>query len=142
MLPRFQHLLVPVDFTLKNQAALDIAFEMAELNAARVTFLHVIEEIEGVADDELGDFYQRLESRAKTELETMAQRFADAGLNVDRKIRFGKRAEEIVRDAAERGIDLIVMNSHPIDPQSPMHSISTISYQVSILCRCPILLIK
>ena len=29
MLPRFQHIIVPLDFTSKNQAALDIAFELS-----------------------------------------------------------------------------------------------------------------
>jgi nucleotide-binding universal stress UspA family protein len=142
MLPRFQHILVPVDFTAKNQAALDIAFEMASQNSARVTLLHVIETIENVPQEELAAFYDRLNSRAETQLESRSQRFADAGVAVDRKIRHGKRLAEIVRDARDRKADLIVMSSHRVDPNAAAQSLGTLSYQVSILCDCPVLLVK
>lgn len=142
MLPRFQHLLVPTDFTERNQPALDIAFEIATLNRARTTLLHVIETIDHTTDDELREFYERLEQRADTELEALAQRFETANLPVDRKIRYGRRTAEIVSYAAEHAIDLIVMKSHPPDPARPMESLNTISYQVSLICSCPILLVK
>jgi nucleotide-binding universal stress UspA family protein len=142
MLPRFQHLLVPLDFTTKNVPALDIAFDIAVQNKARVTLLHVIETIEDLSDTELQDFYDRLEARADRELEDRSQRFADAGLKVDCKVHFGKRLQEIVQDAEDRNIDLIVMSSHPVDPEQPLESWGTLSYQVSLLCSCPVLLVK
>jgi nucleotide-binding universal stress UspA family protein len=142
MLPRFQHLLVPLDFTEKNRSALDIAFDIAVQNKARTTLLHVIETIEGPVDAEVESFYSRLQNRSQTELESAAQCFAQAGLTVDTKIRFGKRLHEIVQDSLDRQIDLIVMSSHPIDTQRPVQSLGTLSYQVSHLCRCPILLVK
>lgn len=142
MLPRFQHLLVPLDFTTKNVPALDIAFEIAAQNEARVTLLHVIETIEDVSDEEMQDFYDRLEARADRELEDRSQRFAEAGLPVDCKVRFGRRLEEILQDAEHRKIDLIVMSSHKVDPEQPLESWGTLSYQVSLLCACPVLLVK
>lgn len=143
MLPRFKHLLVPLDFTEKNRAALDVAFEIAAQNKARVTLLHVIETIQGAEeDDELRAFFDRLRKRAEAELESSAQQFEAAGLSVDRKIRYGNRSSEIAHDAADRQADLIVMSSHVIDPARPVQSLGTVSYQVSVLCRCPILLIK
>ncbi len=142
MLPRFQHILVPLDFTAKNQAALDIAFELASQNRASVTLLHVIETIENLSDEELQSFYARITSRAETELEARAQRFAAAGIRVDRKILYGKRLAEIVRDVRERTVDLIVMSSHKVDPAAAASSLGTLSYQVSILCDCPVLLVK
>jgi len=142
MLPRFQHILVPLDFTAKNQAALDIAFELASQNRASVTLLHVIEKIENLPQEELKSFYARITSRAEIELETRAQRFAAAGIRVDRKILYGKRLAEIVRDARERKVDLIVMSSHTVEPATAASSLGTLSYQVSIVCECPILLVK
>lgn len=142
MIPRFQHILVPVDFTGKNLAALDIAFEIAVQNQARVTLLHVIETIADLTDAEINDFYNRLETRANTELETMAQRFAEAGLKIDRKIRYGKRLREIVQDSIDRQIDLIVLSSHKIETDQPVENWGTLSYQISVLCQCPVLLVK
>jgi nucleotide-binding universal stress UspA family protein len=46
MLSNVRHILVPLDFTAKNQAALEIARELASQNKASVTLLHVIETIE------------------------------------------------------------------------------------------------
>lgn len=142
MLPRFQHILVPLDFTAKNQAALDIAFEIASQNRAVVTLLHVIETIEHLPEEDLKSFYARIKSRAETELEQRAQRFAAAGLRVDQKTLFGKRLVEIVRDTRDRKVDLVVMSSHKVDPSAAAQSLGTLSYQVSILCDCPVLLVK
>ncbi len=145
MLPRFQHILIPLDFTPKNQAALEVGFETAVREPASVTLLHVVETIHGEneqPDDEVKLFYERLESRAKSELESRAQRFAEAGVRVAQRVRFGSRAAEIVRFAGEHAIDLIIMSSHAIDRLHPATSLATVSYQVSVLCQCPILLVK
>lgn len=142
MLPRFQHILVPVDFTEKNLSALDISFELAVANRARVTLLHVIETVQIETDAELEQFYARLEARADSELERMSQRFVAAGLMVDRKIRFGQRLHEIVSDSVDRKADLIVMSSHKPDLKKPLQTWATLSYGVSVLCQCPVLLVK
>ena len=42
----FSRLLVPLDFTDKNEAAVTIALETARRDGAEVTLLHVIETIE------------------------------------------------------------------------------------------------
>lgn len=141
MIPRFQHILVPVDFTAKNEAALEIAFEAAVHNQARVSLLHVIQTFD-YADEEVKDFCIRLETSALKNLERMAQRFAQAGVAVDFKTRLGNRTHEIVQYADEHNIDLIVMSSHRIDRQQPIKSLGTISYQVSVLCECPVMLVK
>lgn len=142
MLSRFGHILIPLDFTEKNQAALDVGFELAVTNQARVTLLHVIETIDLPDDPEVEQFVNHLRERADRELEFRAQRFADAKLPVEWKIRIGKRSREIVEYEAEHAIDLIVLSSHPIDPENPRASLATLSYQVAILSPCPVLLVK
>lgn len=121
---------------------MEIAFEVASQNRASVTLLHVIERIENLPEEELESFYARITSRAETELEARAQRFVATGIHVDRKILYGKPLAEIVRDARERKVDLIVMSSHKVDPAAAASSLGTLSYQVSILCDCPVLLVK
>ncbi len=142
MKSRFQHILIPVDFTDKNLAALEIAVDLAVVNHARVTLLHVIETIGVEQDAEMEQFYSKLQIRADSELEQLSQRFAAAGLAIDRKIRFGKPLQEIVSDSQERNIDLIVMNSHKPDLRDSQQSWSMLSYQVSVGCPCPVLLVK
>jgi universal stress protein A len=142
MLPRFQHILVPVDFTEKNLTALDLVFDLAVASRARVTLLHVIETIDVEPDAELNRFYEKLQERADSELERLSQRFVAAELRVDSKTRYGKRLNEIVSDIVERKADLVVMSSHKPDLAKPLQTWATLSYQVSVLCPCPVLLVK
>ena len=141
MIPRIQHILVPVDFTKKNDVALDMACDTAVHNQARVTLLHVIMKFEFV-DEEMKDYYVRLETAADKQLERMAQRFIDAKVNVDVKVHFGSRAGEIVQCAKDHNVGLIVMSSHTIDPENLPKSLGTVSYQVAMLCQCPVMLVK
>jgi nucleotide-binding universal stress UspA family protein len=90
----------------------------------------------------LEQFYARLRVRAETELEARSQRFDEAGIAVDCKIRIGQRLPEIVADSIERAADLIVMSSHKPDLSRPQQTWATLSYQVSVLCQCPVLLMK
>lgn len=142
MIPRFQRILLPMDFTPKNESALEVAGELATQYDATISLIHVIETIDLPEDDELREFYAGLEKRSRSELSKLAERFDQAKTPVDQEVRFGHRAEEIVSFTAEQAIDLIVMSSHRVDPDSPVRSWNTLSYQVSLLCACPILLVK
>ena len=145
MLPRFHHILVPVDATPKNTAAVEIAFELAVENKARVSLLHVIQEIDsggGAIDEETQQFYDRLENRMVGDLERLAQRFVEADIAVEWKVRIGDRLKDIVAFADTHNVDLIVMSSHRIDPNKLAETWGTLSYKVSVICECPILLVK
>ncbi len=142
MLSRFRHILIPLDFSEKNQVALDVGFELAVTNDARVTLLHIIETIDLLNDTEVEQFVDHLRQRADRELEFRAQRFSDASLSIEWKVRVGKRFREILAYESEHDIDLIVLSSHPLNPDDPGGNMATLSYQVAILSQCPVLLVK
>lgn len=145
MIPRFKHILIPVDLTPKNKSALEVAFEMAVENKARVSLLHVTEKIElpdEQPDAETAAFYEKLRLRFMTELEAMSQRFSEAGVDVETKVLLGKPLQDIVEFSKTHNVDLIIMSSHPIAPDDPLRSWGTLSYKVSVACACPILLVK
>lgn len=145
MLPRFQHILIPVDLTPKNLSALDIAFELAADNKARVSLLHVTQTIDPIdqkPDDETSAFYDKIRQRVMTELESLSQRFSDAKLDVETKFQLGKPLHAIVQFAETHNVDLIIMSSHPVDKNDVIQSWGTLSYKVSVACTCPILLVK
>jgi nucleotide-binding universal stress UspA family protein len=137
----FRKILVPVDFTEKNEAALSSAIEIAGGEGA-VTLLHVIETIEHIEFDEMADFYRGLETRATARLFAMEERFQGAGIRVRHDILYGKRAETIVRFAEEHGMDLMILSSHKVDRDHPALGWGTISYRIAIIARCPVLLVK
>jgi nucleotide-binding universal stress UspA family protein len=145
MVPRFHHILVPLDLTSKNDAALNIAFELAVQNKAAVSLLHVVQKIETggeLPDDETSEFYNQLRQRAASELERFSQRFLDAETACEVKIRLGDRLKEITDFADQHRVDLIVMTSHTVDSERLSETWATLSYKVSVICRCPILLVK
>lgn len=138
----FQRILVPVALTEKSLAAVDVAFDLAKLSKAEVTLLHVIETIEHVTFDEMKGLYKRLENSARKGLEEFSERFKTEGLKVEAAVTYGHRTQGIIAFAIDNKSDLIVMASHRIDPDRPGHDWSTISYGVSILAPCAVLLVK
>lgn len=138
----FGNILVPVDFTLKNEAALNTALDLARGKDVKVTLLHVIETIEHVEFEEMADFYRGLETRAAAKLYGMEERFKQALVPVYHEILYGKRAETIVHHAQERETDLIVLSSHQVDREHPALGVGAISYRIAIVARCPVLLVK
>lgn len=145
MQPRFQHILVPLGSTARNTAALDIAFEIASQNRAIVSLLHVVQAIDGETespDDETTEFYDHILQREESEMERMSQRFVEADLKVEVKVRVGDRLREIIEFSKRHCVDLIVMSSHQIDPKHLAETWGTLSYKVSVMCECPILLVK
>ncbi len=145
MLPRFHHILVPIDSTAKNNAAMDIAFELAVQNRATTSLLHVVQAIDSGGDspdEETTSFYDHIRERAESELERISQRFLDADIRCEVKVRIGDRLQEIVEFANHHRVDLIVMSSHRIDPNHLPETWATLSYKVSVVCECPILLVK
>ena len=137
----FQHILIPVDFSERNRAAVDVARDLAKQNAARLTLIHVIETIEYISVEEMRDFYARLELSARRGLNELSDSLSGQGIPAEKVIVLGKRHDEIVRYAIENKVDLILMNSHRVDPHRP-ENFGSISYRVAVLSPCAVLLLK
>jgi nucleotide-binding universal stress UspA family protein len=140
----FRKILVPVDFTDKNEAALRTAMEIAGRGEAgsETTLLHVIESIEHLEPGEMADFYRSLETRATARLFALQERFKEAGATVRQELLIGKRAETIVRYAEDNDMDLVILSSHKVDRDHPALGLGTLSYRIAIVVRCPVLLVK
>jgi universal stress protein A len=140
----FRKILVPVDFTEKNEPALRTALEIAGRveGGSEVTLLHVIEAIEHLEEGEMADFYRSLETRATARLFTLQERFKAAGVGVRQELLIGKRAETIVRYAEDQEMDLVILSSHKVDRDHPALGLGTLSYRIAIVVRCPVLLVK
>ena len=137
----FRNVLVPVDLTDHHQPALDLAAKLTQ-PGGEVTLLHVVELIHGVPREEDPTFYQRLERKAQIHLNRLAERLKEQKAPVRTGIRFGARGTEVLRYAAEAGADLIVLTSHPIDPEQPLSGLGSLSHLIGIAARCPVLLVK
>jgi nucleotide-binding universal stress UspA family protein len=138
----FAKILVPVDLTDTHQQAIEIATQLASESGGQVILLHVVEVIPGLWADEERDFYDRLEAAARDHLVRLGRQLEDKNIARREEIIFGNRAEEIGRYAMEASVDLIVLKSHRIDLKDPGAGWGTLSYKISILSQCPVLLVK
>lgn len=142
MTSQFRHIIVPLDFTRKNAAAIRVALDMAKQNNARVTLMHVVETIEYASDKAMLAFYDSLKERAERELSRRAKKFLAAGVPVEQEVLTGKTARCIVGFAMRKRADLVILSSHKIKLDKAPESWATLSYQVSIMCQCPVMLVK
>jgi len=111
----FAHILVPIDLGDRNARALRTALELARRSRTRVTLLHVVQSVPNLPPAELSDFYARLARAATRKLESVARRFAGAGVRVRTELCVGEPAREIVRAAARRRADLVVLPAAALD---------------------------
>jgi nucleotide-binding universal stress UspA family protein len=138
----FMNILVPVDLSDTHQRAIEIAGRLAHASDGQVTLLHVVEVIPGLWVDEERDFYDRIEAAAMDHLTRLGRQLEETPVPRREEVIFGSRAEEIVRYTMEVGIDLIVLTSHRIDLKNPGAGWGTLSYKISVLSQCPVLLVK
>ena len=110
----FKRILVPIDLSDRNRRTIDVALALARQNQAHVTLCHVIQSVRDIPSPELRRFYRHLEAASTATLARAARRFTAGGVPVSTLVSIGEPAREIVRLAAGRRIDLIVMGSHKV----------------------------
>lgn len=137
----FHKVLVPVDLTPKNLSAVEVARDLARASGGEVVLLHVIEVLD-LPFEELREFYDRLQARAIAHMDGLSGALRTAGVPFEAHVLYGDRTEKILHFAEETDADLIVMDSHRVEPGRPGRGPTTISYRVAIVAECPVLLIK
>jgi nucleotide-binding universal stress UspA family protein len=120
------------------------ALEVASSGAARITLLHVIQKVAGIASAELADFYGQLREKGDRKLAKMIARVKKDAVPIRPVVLIGEPAPDILRYATRNRVDLIVMGSHPVDPAKRAAGVGwgTTSYKVALLCSCPVMLVK
>jgi universal stress protein E len=134
----FAHVLVPIDLSERSTRSLRL---VGTLPTKRVTLLHVIQRIPGLSAAELRPFYAKLRRQADQVVSRAGATLAASGLRVGRTVTIGDPAREILRVAAARGVDLVILGSHRLGPK-PGEGLGTTSYKVALAAACPVLLVK
>ena len=137
----FAHIVVPVDLTERNRGAVEMASRLLS-SEGRVCLLHVIETIPGMSVDEESAFFGKLEERASAYLEELGKMLDEQQIEWKAEVAYGPRAKTILDEAEKLQADLIVLRSHRIGDEKPSEGWGTLSYQVGIFARCPVLLVK
>jgi nucleotide-binding universal stress UspA family protein len=138
----FKKILVPVDFSKANKKAFEAAVNIATQYQGSIDLLHVIEIIAHSNFSEFKDFYLKLEKRAQRHMERWIALYQDQPIEIEQYIVYGHRVQEILDFSQKHQTDLILLNSHKINPKNATRAWSTISHKIGILSRCPVLLVK
>ncbi len=142
----FKAILCPLDFADPAAGALRLALSLARENAARLLLLHVVE---GWAEDDARDHshwtvpeYRRfLEKEGCERLRASVGPQDRAALAVEDVLAAGKPYVEILRLAAERACDLIVMGVHGRGPVDVALFGSTAQHVVRA-AGCPVITVR
>jgi nucleotide-binding universal stress UspA family protein len=105
-----ERILVPLDIRKWPVEVFSVANTIAKLPNAAVTLLHVV--TLNIAAPEKG-VYEQLGRDAQWHLERLARGCLRPGITTVSRVRFGKPAEEILAEAADGDVDLIVLASKP-----------------------------
>lgn len=112
--PRFHRILCPVDFSEESMLGLQYALSLAQEAGGRVTLLHVLE---WFVDDEPGahehyripEYRRQLEEDARQRLAAAVPASARDWCEATEMVFAGKPYRQIVRQAADRQADVIVI---------------------------------
>ncbi len=133
-------ILVPTDFSESSDAALHYATDMARTFGARLYLLHVpgktgenLEMNFPVAQFETAPPHGRLNTfLSQSDIERLRPEYA---------VRIGTPAEEIVRYADERDVDLIIMGTHGRSGVAHL-LLGSVAEHVVRAAPCPVLLVR
>lgn len=110
---KIRKILIPVDFTLHSDRAVDLAATIAGPFNARVFLLHVIENFTYSVTDTIMvvDHYRALREIADPLMDVIGKKLSRRGLKVQSMILRGNPALEIINKTKKLGPDLIVMGT-------------------------------
>jgi nucleotide-binding universal stress UspA family protein len=132
-------ILVPSDFSETSDAALTYAVTMAQAFGARLYLLHV----PGKTGENLETNFPvgRFETTAREKLDAVLTPEEIERLRPEYVMRIGVPAEEIVRYADARDVDLIVMGTHGRSGVAHL-LMGSVAEHVVRAAPCPVLLVR
>jgi manganese transport protein len=107
---RYHHIGVAVEFEGGDDTVLTQAAALARAHDAELVILHVVE---GLGASYHGPATHDRESVSdRVRMDQLVQHLREDGLSADGALGYGEPAEELVRIARDRGLDLLVLGTH------------------------------
>jgi nucleotide-binding universal stress UspA family protein len=110
-------ILVPIDFSIHSKNALKYAIPMAEKFGAKLHLVYVVEPTIYPADLGFGQVVlpgveDELREKGAAELQSLIDKEIAGRVDASSAVRTGNPHHEILNEAEERGVDLIVVATH------------------------------
>ena len=133
----FRQILYATDFSSQSLAAASYAFSLAQEFRSRLILLHVIEEYDEHLHERPGPI-----DAAMRKLEGLESEHADLRWAPEPMVEFGSPSDHILRTAAERETDLIVLGTRPGHIEAATHLPWATAHKVVTRANCPVLTVR
>lgn len=137
-----RNILVPVDFHTHSEALVEVALSMAQkLDAANLTFLHVLPQLPDYSDykpDTLKQLESTFLAQAEAKMSVLMESAQKRRAGVDAVVVSGEAAEAILAYARDRQVDLIVIATHGAQGMEKV-LLGSVADRVIKGAACPIL---
>jgi len=138
-------ILCPVDFSEISANALEYAVFLASHHHADLLLLHVVEHLHEFDHYQIlvftpQELIEKMEKQVYEELRKLTEPIKKT-IKVETVIRQGKAFVEIIREAKEKDMDMIVMGSHGRTGISHM-LIGSVAEKVVRKAHCPVLIVR
>jgi len=142
-MPSIKTLLCPVDFSQMSRAVLDYAVFMAQSHQAKLKLVHVVDQLHGFDSYKILhmtaiEITHEMERQARAQLKELV---AGLPMAATFDVRFGRAADEIVIQAKEDEVDLVVMGSHGRSGISHL-LVGSVAESVVRHAPCPVLVVR
>ncbi|MGN5137883.1 universal stress protein [Aeromonas sp. 164P] len=142
-MPSIKTLLCPVDFSQMSRAVLDYAVFMAQSHQAQLKLIHVVDQLHGFDSYKILhmtaiEITHEMERQARSQLKELV---ATLPIPATFDIRFGRAADEIIIQAKEDEVELIVMGSHGRSGISHL-LVGSVAESVVRHAPCPVLVVR
>lgn len=142
-MPSIKTLLCPVDFSQMSRAVLDYAVFMAQSHQAQLKLIHVVDQLHGFDSYKIlhmtaVEITHEMERQAKAQLKELVTTLP---IPATFDIRFGRAADEIVIQAKDDEVELIVMGSHGRSGISHL-LVGSVAESVVRHAPCPVLVVR
>jgi nucleotide-binding universal stress UspA family protein len=123
-------------------AALDHAITAAEAHGATLHVLSVADERLALAADDTGTTREDLNERASEAVEDAADRATSDGVDVVTAVRTGVPFREIIADAEDEAVDLVVVGTHGREGREKRVNMGSTAERVVNQAERPVLVVR
>jgi len=140
----YDSLLVPTDGSDTVDRTLPHAIRLATDHGATIHALYVVDQrvVRANSGDLREEVRADLESQGRAAVESVADRAADAGVDVETVVRHGTPDKEIVAHAEETDADVIIVGPHGKTPREKVQGLGSVSDRVASDASTSVLLVK
>lgn len=119
---KYQRILLVTDALTTSMPTVETAFNLAQHHGAEVLIVDTLRQPSTIAkwfSSNSSELFEMVLADKQKRLESITQRFKNAGIDAKMEVLFGKSSEMITRAAIENDVDLVVRNMKGVNSRYP-----------------------